>query len=116
MRVEIRSRGMSVDGDMRAHLKQALRRAFGAVQRSISSVRVYVAALKGPGDGLGCRVVVKLKRSSRAVIVTERCPAFYALADRVVRRAGNAVRRRLQRKHTRRRRGAALAAAGFPGT
>lgn len=109
MRIVIRSRGLCVDANMRAYLNQEVHRVMGTLQRRVSSVHVYFTALKGPDDGLGCRMVVNLTRTGRKVIVTETCPTYNSLADRVVRRAANAVRRRLQRKYARRRRGLLVA-------
>lgn len=104
MRIVIRSRGLHVDATMRAYLKQELHRIFDPVRRGISSIRLFFAALKDPDRGMGCRIVVKLARSDRTVIATATGPHFSALTDRVLRRAGTAVRRRLHRKYARRRR------------
>lgn len=110
MRVVIRSRGLWVDKSVRSDVKRRLQIALGPIAPRVGSARVYLAALKTPGDAiLGCRIVLSVSGVGR-VIVTERHSDFDVLIDRASHGAKDAVRRRLRRRRSRRlRHGRSLA-------
>jgi ribosomal subunit interface protein len=101
MKLEIRSRGLRMNEEMRAYIDDALAYSLGWFQRRIGEVTVYIADRKNPYSGLRCHIVVRVPRSGR-IVVSEEHPEFYTLVDRAAQRASYAAQRHFERRMTRR--------------
>lgn len=101
MRVEIRSRGLRLNDEMRVYIEDTLHDALHWFSRRIGEVEVYMADRKSPHSGLRCRMVVNVPRAGR-IVVSEEQPAFRPLIDRAAQRVAQAVQRHFERRAARR--------------
>lgn len=106
MRVEIRHRGLDVSGEVRRDIVDCLRAALGRFARAVGEARVYLRGANEPRGGAGkkCRIVLHLPPAGR-VVVAGTGAGLLALVRDTADRARFAVRRHLQRRLARRRRG-----------
>lgn len=106
MRVEIRHRGLDVSGEVRQEVSACLRAALGRFARHVGAAWVYLRHANEPRGGTGqkCRLVLHLPPAGR-VVVAGAGDELLALVKGTADRARFAVRRHLQRRLARRRRG-----------
>jgi ribosome-associated translation inhibitor RaiA len=103
MWIDIRTRGMTLDADTRAHIDRRLGFALERVGDRVNRVNVYLADENGPRGGVDkvCRVVTYL-RTGGAVLIEDEDSDLTTLIDRTADRLGHAVRRVLALNRTRR--------------
>ena len=103
MQVDIRRQGIELDEAMTAHLQRRLDFALGRLDHRVMRVEVHLAHENGQRGGVGdrCRILVHLKHLPD-VVVEDHGDDLVALIDRTVNRAGQAVHRELDRRHSRR--------------
>src|SRR5262249_3034399 len=114
MKFEIRRRGVEVNEELRARIKQGLSAAFARLAGRIGRARAYLGGASVAGKK--CGVVVDLPPGGR-VVVRGADARVLPLIKRTANRARFAVRRRLKRRlarHRRPRRGDRDRAGGAP--
>jgi ribosome-associated translation inhibitor RaiA len=104
MQVEIRRQGIAIDEETFAHLQRRLDFALGRLDHRVTRVEVYLADEGGQRAGTSqrCRILVHLKHLPE-VLVEDHDANLNMLIDRAVNRAGQVVRRELERRHSRAR-------------
>jgi ribosome-associated translation inhibitor RaiA len=107
MQVEIRRQGIAIDEETLAHLQRRLDFALGRLDHRVVRVEVHLADEGGQRSGTSqrCRILVHLKHLPD-VVVEDHDAHLIVLIDRVVNRAGQVVRRELERRHARARKNA----------
>ncbi|MDZ4782485.1 MAG: HPF/RaiA family ribosome-associated protein [Planctomycetia bacterium] len=102
MRLEIRSQDLVVGEEWRGYIDRRLRFVLGRFGNRIGCVKACLADLNGPRGGMDkrCRIVVHLPRSG-VVIVEDTDGDIGSVVDRAADRAGQAVRRELERRRER---------------
>lgn len=102
MNIDIRTRGTTADDDTKQLIRLRLLYALGRLVRRVGRVGVYLSDENGPRGGVDkrCRVVVELT-PGRTAVVEGRDRTLRAAVGRVADRAGEAVRRTLDRARPR---------------
>jgi ribosome-associated translation inhibitor RaiA len=102
MQVEIRRQGIAIDEETLSHLQKRLDFALGRLDHRVLRVEVHLADEGGQRSGTShrCRILVHLKHLPD-VMVEDHDAHLTALIDRAVNRAGQVVRRELERRNTR---------------
>jgi putative sigma-54 modulation protein len=103
MWIDIRTRGITLDADTRAHIDRRLGFALQRIGDRVNRVNVYLADENGPRGGVDklCRIVTYL-RTGGAVLIEDEDSDLTTLIDRTADRLGHAVRRVLALSRTRR--------------
>jgi ribosome-associated translation inhibitor RaiA len=104
MQVEIRRQGIAIDEETLAHLQRRLDFAMGRLDHRVVRVEVFLVDEGGQRTGTSqrCRILVHLKHLPD-VMVEDHDANLILLIDRTVNRAGQVVRRELDRRHSRTR-------------
>jgi ribosomal subunit interface protein len=102
MQLDIRRQGIELDEEMQAHLERRLDFALGRLDHRVIRVEVHLANENSQRGGIGrrCRLLVHLKYLPD-VMVEDHDDDLHTLIDRTVNRAGQVVRRELDRRHSR---------------
>jgi ribosome-associated translation inhibitor RaiA len=102
MQVDVRRQGIDLDEAGQAHLQRRLDFALGRLGHRVVRVEVHLSDENSHRGGIGqrCRIHVHLKHLPE-VMVEDNDTELNALIDRTVNRAGQIVRRELDRRHTR---------------
>jgi ribosome hibernation promoting factor len=98
MRLELRSRDVQLGKPLRDSVERRLRFVLGRFASRISRVTVYLWAqgTQHRDAATGCRIVVRLSRKSK-VRIEDTGKDLDTVANRAVDRAGESVRRELER-------------------
>jgi len=105
MWLNIHDQGLTVDAAVRERVKLRLGFALGRFEEHIGQVSVHLTDVNGPrgGEDKRCRVVVEVLGHDQVVVEDTDCDVRVAI-DRAADRVGQAVRRKLNRARTVRRR------------
>jgi len=98
MRIDVRSRDLSVSTDLQTHVERRLRFALARFGSRIGGVTVTLSEGRGPRGGVDtrCRIVAALSASAQLQVEVQDIDLFAAVdcaADRLGRAVGRAVDR-----------------------
>jgi putative sigma-54 modulation protein len=98
MEVEVQARNLSDASIVRQHASRRMWAALGRFRHSVHAVSVRLGDVNGPRGGADklCRIVVRLKNSSR-VVIEELGEDVFRVIDKVADRAHQSVSRQLGR-------------------
>lgn len=102
MKLDLRSRGLSLPPDMREFVDRRLRYALGRFADRVRAVQVRLEDVNGPRGGrdIQCKVEARLHPRGSVLVAETRRDPFVAVAH-AAGRVSHAVSRRLTRKRGR---------------
>jgi hypothetical protein len=102
MRLEVRSQNLKAAQEWRGFIQRSLRFVLGRFARRIGRVTVYLEEVDVPNRSAmqRCRIVVRLLRSS-PISIEDTDQDLGAVVHQILHRAGQSVRRELERQHER---------------
>jgi len=99
MKVEIRTQGLELTDDLRAHAERRLSFALDWARHEIRHVILSISDINGPrgGNDKRCQLRIPLPRI-REVIIEDTAPDLHQALDRTIDRAARTLERRLSRQ------------------
>ena len=111
MDIQITGRKVNLDAVLRSFVERRLQFAFGRFERRIAAVNVRLADINGPRGGIdqSCRIMVHF-RPRGELIIEDKAGDTESAVMMAAQRAGQAVRREIDRRRTARMRRTTAAA------
>lgn len=108
MQLDLQTQGIETTPALRAYVRRSLRFALGRFASRVESVRVRISGRHGRGgrEDAQCHIAIKLPRLQ--VVVRHRASDSFGAVYFAFKRAALALNRRLKRRRTLARRGAAV--------
>lgn len=111
MNIQITGRNVRLDANLKQFVERRLEFSIGRFAKRITDVHVRLADVNGPRGGLDqhCRITIHLHPRGE-ILIEDRAADMEAAVTQAASRAGQVIRRELERRRTTRLRRAVTAA------